>query len=309
MTRVGLAGAGWAGAVHAAALSAASGAHLAQVLSRTAEGADRVAGPAQVPGGTYAEISSKLGALIVATPAEHHRDMVLDAIGRGLAVLVEKPLALNLAECDKIIAAADAAGVVCGLAENLLFAPAVDVALAHRQTLGTLTRLSVRFLSDAPEWGHFLEPMPGGGVLHDLGAHPLALVVAFAGSEPTSVTAQVLHRRPDGVDDEVFATVTFASGLVAEIEVSWRASEIEWDLELAADDGVVRLEWFPEVTVECDGEDQTPAATRNDLDDSRLESFGYLAQTQGFIDVLAGRGGRVCPLGFGRLVQEITTAA
>jgi len=224
-------------------------------------------------------------------------------------VLIEKPLALNLAECDEIIAAAEAAGVVCGLAENLLFAPAVKVGLAHRRTLGPLTRLSVRFRSDAPSWGHFLEPLPGGGVLHDLGAHPIALILAFAGSEPTSVTASVLHRRPDLADDEVALSVTFASGLVADIEVSWRAADIEWDLELAADDGVVRLEWFPNVTVECDGIDRTPALTRSDLDDPRLESFGYLAQTQGFVDVLAGRGGRVCPLGFGRLVQEITTAA
>jgi predicted dehydrogenase len=53
----------------------------------------------------------------------------------------------------------------------------------------------------------------------------------------------------------------------------------------------------------------TPGPADPDRPDARLASLGYVAQLQGFADAVAGRGGAVCPLGFGRRVAQITAAA
>src|SRR3954471_9601752 len=56
--------------------------------------------------------AGQLDAVVVALPDAVHRDAVVDALGRGLHVLCEKPLALSAAECDDIEAAAEASGTV-----------------------------------------------------------------------------------------------------------------------------------------------------------------------------------------------------
>src|SRR3954470_22000152 len=64
-------------------------------------------------GATLDEVdASTLDAVVVAVPDAVHRDAVVDALGRGLHVLCEKPLALSAEECDEIEAAAAASGTV-----------------------------------------------------------------------------------------------------------------------------------------------------------------------------------------------------
>lgn len=302
MTRVAIAGAGWAGEVHAAAAERVADARVTQVLSRTTESAERTAATIGVPGGTYGELSSKSRLVVVATPPHHHAEMTTAALDRSMAVLIEKPLCATLAEADSLIGRIEMAGVAAGYAENLLFAPAVDVALAHRAD-GPLRHLSARAAQPAPTWGHFAEPLEAGGALFDLGAHPIALALAFAGSSPVGVRARLESTRDDGADDDASVRLRFADGLVAEIEVSWRAERPVWDLQAAADDHVVRVELLPNIAVEVDGDDLTPEPT------DPLSDFGYVGQLRGIADVLAGRGGRVCPVGFGRLVLDVICGA
>ena len=299
MTRLVIAGAGWAGAVHLAS----GGRSVSHVLSRTTDSAERLAAQVTAVAGTYAELPSKADAVIVASPPEHHAEFAVAALDRGLAVLIEKPLCSTLEEADALISAAERSTILAGYAENLLFAPAVDAALAHRARIGPLRHLSIRALQPPPDWGHFLEPLTDGGALFDLGAHPLALALAAAGSDPVAVSAVLRSSRPDGADDLASVRLRFADALVAEIEVSWLSAEATWDLQAAADDGVVRLELLPEIRLELDGEDATPTDT------DPLVALGYRGQVSGFVDALEGRGGRVCPLGFGRLVLDVICAA
>src|SRR5689334_63447 len=73
--------------------------------------AERYGVPEQ--GATLDEVDAAgLDAVVVAVPDAVHRDAVVDALGRGLHVFCEKPLALSAEECDDIEAAADASGTV-----------------------------------------------------------------------------------------------------------------------------------------------------------------------------------------------------
>lgn len=301
MTRLAVAGAGWAGEVHAASAAQVPNARLSQILSRTNESAERVAAEAGTVGVTYRELSSKVEAVVVATTPDHHAEMAAEAVGRGMAVLIEKPLCDTPAETDALIDLVEGAGVAAGYAENLLFAPVVDVALGHRGT-GPLSRLSITTEQPAPDWGHFLEPLTAGGVLFDLGPHALALALAFAGSEPVGVSCDLASNRADGADDLATVALRFADGLTAELQISWRAESPSWEFEAAGDGLVVRMELLPLMVLELNGEPATPAAT------TPLEDFGYVPQLAGLIDVVGGRGGRLCPLGFGRLVLEVICA-
>ncbi len=314
MTRLALAGAGWAGSVHAAAIAITPEADLAQVMSRTQDSAaalvdNRHVGGRDVASGTYDALDNGLDALVVATPPPHHAELSLRANEAGMSVLIEKPLCATLDEADRLVGAASETAAVCGYAENLLYAPVVEVGLDHRRGLGPLRHLSARAVQPAPGWGHFLEPLTDGGVLFDLGAHPLALVLAAAApAEPVSVTAQLASERDDGADDLAHVELEFDDGLRATIETSWRAVDPEWDLQMASDTGVVRVSLLPELLVESQGLDVTPERDGADPDEI-LRSFGYVGQIKGFVDAIGGRGGRVCPLGFARQVLDITCAA
>lgn len=311
MARMAILGAGWAGTVHAMVASATPGVDVSWVGSRTMASAERLAEMGGVPAGTLGELPSKVDLVVVATTPDHHPDGLAAALSRGAAVLVEKPICPTLAQADAMIDAVDATSSVVGLAENLLFAPAVDAGLAHRADLGGLTRLTLRCEQPAPTWGHFVEPLTAGGVLFDLGAHPLSLALAFAApAVPVAVRATLDSRRDDGADDLAEVEIRFDTGLAADLTVSWRAEDDPtWSVEAAAPDGVVRLELLPRVVLELDGTDATPAPELDQLPDPMLEALGYAGQLRGIVDAAAGRGGRVCPLGFGRAVLELTCAA
>jgi predicted dehydrogenase len=305
MTSIAIAGAGVAGRLHAAAAAESSGISIRQIVSRTAEGASRLGTEVGTDHGTLAELSRRTEVVVIATPPESHLELALGAIDAGQAVLVEKPLCATLDEADRLIATTDASGAVAGYAENLLFAPAVDVALTHRKSLGTLRHLSARSEQPPPEWGHFLEPLGAGGVLFDLGPHAIALLLAFgAPAEPAAVSAELSSTRADGADDHAVVSLAFSDGSIGEATISWTAAEPTWDLQAASDAGVVLLGLIPEVVVEANGDDVTPQST-----DGLIVDLGYRDQIQGLGWALAGRGGRVCPLGFGRRVLEIICAA
>lgn len=82
----------------------------------------------QVPGrigmAEYQDWLQGVDGVIIATHPAGHRHLALDAIGEGKHVLIEKPLALNLADCEEIIDAAETADVKLGVAHTLLWSSA-----------------------------------------------------------------------------------------------------------------------------------------------------------------------------------------
>ena len=102
--------------------------------------------------------------------------------------------------------------------------------------------------------------------------------------------------------------VRFASDLIASIDVSWNSDVIEWSAEASSPTGVVRVDFQPDVTVEVNGT-SVPVPHVDSEIDARIFDLGYHAQLEGFCSVVARRGGRVCPAGFGRSMLEMVCAA
>lgn len=272
-----IAGAGFIAVVHALAAKDA-GITVRSVASAGGRSARHLAGELDARRCTVDQLPDGADLLVVATPARAHVGLAIAGIDAGAAVLVEKPLAPTLAEADRLVRAVEATpGARVTVGENLLHAPAWVTLMSRRAALGTLGHLSVSTLQPPPDWGHFAEPMSDGGVLYDLGPHALALALAAADEPLVAVAATLESSRPDGADDVAHVRLRFASGLVATVDVSWRAPEPVWQLQAASDTGVLRLELLPEVLLEHDGEPVT-VVDRHQSTDASIERFGYLDQ-------------------------------
>jgi predicted dehydrogenase len=314
MTRVGFAGAGHIAIVHGLAVSAIPGASVVKVASRTPGRADELARRVGAEVCGYDQVATGVDVVVVSTPPARHVSDALAALAAGAAVVVEKPLATTLADADQLLAADTAAGHRVGYAENLAFSPLVLRAVSMSASMGPLRHADARMLQGRPDWGEFLTEGWGGGVLFDLGAHPLALVLLLADAGPggedavTSVRAHVEAEPDVPVDTWADVTLDFASGLSARVEVSWRSPTAVVDLQAAADEGVVRAELRPQVAVERNGEPLMLPAVQGGVD-PRLVQFGYLPQLEHFFEDFATGAMPAIGVAFGALVLELTCAA
>jgi len=209
---VGVIGVGALGRHHARHLSTLEGVRLVGVYDENPETAARVA--AEVGAPVVPEVDALLGqvrAVSIAVPTSVHAEVGLRALERGVAVLMEKPLAASMAEADALVAAAEQAGVVLHVGQIERYNRAVRAALP------------------VIENPHFIEAeriapfSPRGtdvSVVLDLMIHDLDLLLAFTGSpEVTDVRAvggAVLSSRLDLVN----ARLELPGGTVASLTAS-----------------------------------------------------------------------------------------
>ena len=310
MTTVAFAGAGAISAVHGLAAKAVGLSTIA-VASRTPERATERAGQMRARAVRYDELPAGADLVVVCTPPSRHVDDAISSVQAGAAVLVEKPLATTLADADRLVDAAAGHPGRIGYAENLAHAPVVVAALTRRPALGSLTHLEARVVQPRPTWGDFLTPGWGGGVLFDVGPHPLALALLLARpARPVSVSARLAGAPDHPVDDHAELTVTFDSGLRAHLLVSWRSDgEILWDVQAAGPTGVVRVELLPHPVLEVDGEPVALARPTMRLPDPKLAELGYCAQLASFAADAATRREPAMGAGFGREVLDVLCAS
>ncbi|MBX7168511.1 MAG: Gfo/Idh/MocA family oxidoreductase [Pirellulales bacterium] len=235
---VGLIGSQFITALHYEALKHVPDAEVVAVASPTAE---HVRGFAEARGvGRWFTDYRELLALadvelvILGVPNDLHCRLVLDAAAAGKHVVLEKPMALNLAECDAMIAACRTAGVKLMYAEELCFAPKY-VRLKQLVDSGALGRIHlIKQLEkhDGPHSAWFYDVQrSGGGVLLDMGCHAIEFFRwllsgpdCTARPKITSVYAQLathVHGDRTRGDDEALLIVEFDNGCTALAEDSW----------------------------------------------------------------------------------------
>ena len=175
------------------AIRAAERAELRAVASRKAGRAESYAAQWQIPRayGSYEALleDPDIDVVYIPLPNSLHAPWTVRAAEAGKHVLCEKPLALSVAECDQIIAAAASAGVVVAEAVMYLYHPLLhkarqlvaDGAVGQpRLVRGTFSVFLGR--PDDVRW----KPELGGGALWDLGSYPVSFIRYIAG-EPDEV--------------------------------------------------------------------------------------------------------------------------
>ena len=229
--RFAIIGVGNIAPIHAAAIRGVPGAELVAVATRH-EGRGRAF--VAEHGGTwyadYQELLAQARADVVAicTPHDLHAPMTVAAAQAGAHVLVEKPMARNVAECDAMIAACDRAGVSLGVAFQGRFEP-LSVRLKAVLDAGRLGRLlwasantlwhrTDAYYQSGPwrgTWAH-----EGGGVLINQAIHAIDLLVWLTGL-PERVTARTrtLNHSIE-VEDAALAILEYAGGRLGLIQAT-----------------------------------------------------------------------------------------
>ena len=168
-----------------------------------------------------------------------HADVTIAALKAGKHVLCEKPMATNIEDCERMVAAAEQYGKALMIGQNQRFAKAHDKArsLIKEGAIGRVVSFRTTFGHAGPEtWS--ITPGPGTwffdkkaavmGVLADLGIHKTDLIQYILDDTITAVTAKIstLDKKyadgsPIGVDDNAICIFEMAGGAVGTMTASW----------------------------------------------------------------------------------------
>ena len=168
-------------------------------------------------------------AVVIAAPARFHTDLVVAAAAAGKAVFCEKPMALTLADADRAIGAARAAGIVLQVGFNRRFAAdwAAARALLDEGRLGTPRLL--RSVTRDPG-GFDPSRVPPGTIFNETLIHDFdTLRFLNPGAEPVQVhaTADALVEtgwRDRGLLDTAVVVVRFDNGAIGIAEACFEAA-------------------------------------------------------------------------------------
>jgi myo-inositol 2-dehydrogenase/D-chiro-inositol 1-dehydrogenase len=231
---VALIGSGRMGSFHAETLARRlPGARLAAVVDAAPGAAERLVGTLG-EGRAYTDAAqlwddADVDAVVIATPARTHADLVAAAAGAGKAVFCEKPMAVTLAHADRAIDAARAAGVVLQVGFNRRFAPdwAAARQLIDSGRLGTPRLL--RSLTRDPGGFDPARVLPDTIFLETLIHDFDTLRFLNPGAEPVEVhaIADALVEpewRNRGLLDTAVVVVRFDNGAIATAEACFQAS-------------------------------------------------------------------------------------
>jgi predicted dehydrogenase len=230
---VGVVGVGSLGFHHARILREVPGAQLVGVydadLARAAKVGEEL-GVRVFP--ALEELLEKVQAAVVAVTTTAHAEVAMAALDRGVHLLIEKPIASTLEEADRIVAAADAAGVL--------------VATGHVERFNGALRACEPYL-DVPRFveSHRLAPFAGRGtdvaVVLDLMIHDIDLVLSLVGSEVSSVRAVGVPILSPNVDI-ANARLEFEDNAVANITASRVSMERTRKIRFFQNSGYISLD-------------------------------------------------------------------
>jgi predicted dehydrogenase len=209
--RIAVLGVGHLGQHHARLLAAMEDVELVGVVDVRRERAEEVA--ARVGTRAYTspdDLAGDVDAVSIAVPTDAHVEVALPFIRRGVAVLVEKPLAASIADADRLIAAAEERGVLLAAGHTERFNPAVAAALPLVS--------QPRFI-EVHRLGTFPERSLDIDVIFDLMIHDLDLLLASVGSPIASIEAVGVHVLTPRTDI-ANVRLRFASGCIANLTAS-----------------------------------------------------------------------------------------
>ena len=191
---------------------------LAAVSDESASIAAKMSSDYGVPVLEWAEILADpaIDAVSLATPAVAHARMAIEAIEAGKHVFVEKPLALNSADAEGVVAAASAAGRTLMVGHLLQYHP-IFSHMRKMVAAGEIGELRYIF-SNRMSFGKFRTEE---NVLWSFAPHDVSMILALVNEDPEHVTAQGAAFVSPGVADWATMQFVFPSGVRGHVQASW----------------------------------------------------------------------------------------
>ncbi len=216
--KLGVVGAGAWGRNHVRTVATLPEAELTAVCDRDPKVRDRVARqyPLTHVTADLADLLPRVDAVIVASPATTHAQLALQCIAAGKPCLVEKPFALSVRDAEAVARAATERQVAVAAGHLLVFHPAVERlrTLVREGDLGKIFYLyGLRV--------NLGQVRADENALWSFGPHDVSVALYLLDDQPTRVAAQGRSYLQPGVEDVVFLTMEFASGILAHVQLSW----------------------------------------------------------------------------------------
>ncbi|WP_419925158.1 Gfo/Idh/MocA family protein [Candidatus Poriferisocius sp.] len=248
--RFGMVGHGHISGQFLAAMEVVEGAHVGAVAGRNAE---RAKAFAQAQGiatgyGSVGEMlqAEQLDAVYVCTPHPSHEEAAAACIDAGVAVLVEKPIAPNLAGATRIVEAARYAGVFAMEAMWTRFLPIYGVVRrwVDEGRVGDVRLVTASFGFAAPVMPEhrLFDPEQAGGSLLDVGVYPLTIAHWLYGSHPVEYGAFALVGETS-VDEIVSIAAAYPGGGLAQLGCATVAT-LESSAVIAGTEGSIEVPVF-----------------------------------------------------------------
>jgi predicted dehydrogenase len=192
----------------------------------------------------------EVDAVYVASPVYLHAEQTIAAAEAGKHVLCEKPMAMDTAECDRMIAACKANSVKLGIAYYRRFYPVLE---RVRQVIasGEIGKIAVTQINafeyvdmtpDNPRSWFLERAKSGGGPMMDFGCHRLEVLTDLFGKvqRTASITANVLFTDRE-VEDTASVILQFESGPCAMVTVTHAAAEPQDTLDIFGSLGSIHI--------------------------------------------------------------------
>ena len=304
MLRVGIVGFGFMGRMHYTCWKAAADAQIAAVCDANpniVEDTNRAVGHIEaaesgidlrgIP--LYRDLDAmlakaKLDAISLALPTHLHPDCTVKALEAGVHVLCEKPMALSVADCRRMIDAAEKTGKVLQIGHCVRFWP--EYAKAKEITdggrYGKVVAATFQRLGAAPTWSEdnwFLDEQRSGGMVLDLHIHDTDYVQYLLGM-PKAVCSHTAAS-PNGAALHVVTQYIYRADKVVTAEGGWAMMpgfgfEMSFNIALEKATLVYDLTREPMFKVcPAEGDPFTPEVASGD---------GYSRQTEHFIKTIKG---------------------
>jgi UDP-N-acetylglucosamine 3-dehydrogenase len=284
--KIGVIGVGVMGSNHARVLSEMAGVTLVGVADPDRTQRDlvgRTLGCA-VFADLEALVASGVEAVTIAAPTHLHHDLALACIGRGLHVLVEKPIAPTVEEGRAIVAAARRAGVTLMVGHVERFNPAVE---SIKRAIKGQDILSIAITRVGP----FPPRMSNVGVVIDLAVHDIDLIRWFTDSEIAEIQPQLSSAVAEREDIALLQFRT-ESGVLAHINTNWLTPFKARTIHVATRDKYLIGDLLTLQVTECFGFQPDGSYSMRHL------SVGYAeplrAELRAFVDAV--RDGRAPPV-------------
>ena len=157
-----------------------------------------------------------LDAVVIATPVSTHYTLAKQALLSGKHVLLEKPMATSVAECEELIQIAEAKGLTLMVDHTFLYTGAVQK-IKEIVDSGDIGELQY-FDSTRINLGIFQNDV---NVLWDLAPHDISILSFLKEEKPISVNATGISHLKNGIENIAYMTVNYASNFIAHFNCSW----------------------------------------------------------------------------------------
>ena len=176
--------------------------------------------------------SGTIDAVYLATPNFDHVDLAVRTLDAGVHLLLEKPMAVSVEECERIIAASERSGAKLMIAYRLHHEPgtlkAFEVArsgqLGHLRYFNSSFSQPVNYQNHRAKSGYWAGPVP------DMGPYPINTVRNLFTSEPIEVSAMGVRTDPErfrDFEDQVAVNLKFPGERIATMLMSYSGADLE----------------------------------------------------------------------------------